>query len=456
MSHVLIQNEGELPMWGLRLLGLSEKSKDQIGQFGTGLKESIALLSRMDICPVIFSGTMRIEFSTQQLGGKSELCFRLSEDRDQFDMDKWHGLGMHPNFGHRDWNDPWMVFREILCNALDEGGKEGLHHDVVTQELEGVAGSTRVYIPVTPDILTAYASVHDKLLALSTYEIEMGLDNVGRALKKRKLPGLQIFHRGVWVQNSKKDSLYDYELDNLDLNESRSADWYFVNNRIARIIAEFTFRQAKTLLKTMLIDSKTDIYEAEVLHAAASQASVSISEPFVEAFFDMYGDKAVVTDNDKFYYERLDQRGHKPVIVTHSGLLELLKAAGVPGPIDVLSRDDRSYSNLVEASQGMKDVFNGVWGMFEKHELTEGKPKPGLVAFIPKNDTSSVVYGEYRSGICYINAEHSGSHWEVLACIEEIAHHVSGAHDYSAEFQMFLLKLAATFGGWSVVETLKE
>lgn len=452
MSHVLIQNEGELPIWGLRLLGLSEKTSDQIGQFGTGLKESIALLSRMDVCPVIFSGTMRIEFSTQQLGGKSELCFKLSEDRDQFCADKWHGLGMHPNFGHRDWTDPWMVFREILCNALDESGTDGLYHDVISQELEGVAGSTRVYIPCTPDILTAYAGVHEKLLALSDYEIEMSVSGVGRALKKRKRSSLQIFYRGVWVQEDKMDSMFDYEFDGLELNESRSADWYYVNSKMSRVISQFTVRQVKTLLKRMLIDSDTKFYEADVLHTAAQHATVRESEPFVEAFFDMYGDKAVVTDNDKFYYDRLDSRGHKPVVVTHNGLLELLKAAGVPGPIDVLSREERLYSNLIEAPQGMKDMFNGVWAMFAKHQLTEGKEKPGLMAFIPRNDTTETVYGEYRGGICYINAEHSGSPWETYACIEEIAHHISGAHDYSAEFQMFLLKIAASFGGWSITK----
>ena len=66
MSTILIQNPGELPIWGMRLLGLSNKNEDQIGKFGTGLKESIALLARMGQFPIIFSGTNRIDFSIQE------------------------------------------------------------------------------------------------------------------------------------------------------------------------------------------------------------------------------------------------------------------------------------------------------------------------------------------------------------------------------------------------------
>ena len=141
MSTILIQNPGELPIWGMRLLGLSNKNEDQIGKFGTGLKESIALLARMGQFPIIFSGTNRIDFSIQEFDDdQQEISFKMSEYRARFAAGMWHGLGIHPNFGQADWDDSWMVFRELVCNSLDEGGVEGLYHDVVSVDPEGVAG----------------------------------------------------------------------------------------------------------------------------------------------------------------------------------------------------------------------------------------------------------------------------------------------------------------------------
>ncbi|KKM64362.1 hypothetical protein LCGC14_1502220, partial [marine sediment metagenome] len=71
-GHVLIQNSGELPIWGLRLMGFSDKTADKIGRFGTGLKESIALLARLGLQPIIFSGELRVDFKVQLLDEQEE------------------------------------------------------------------------------------------------------------------------------------------------------------------------------------------------------------------------------------------------------------------------------------------------------------------------------------------------------------------------------------------------
>ena len=139
-GNIIIQNAGELPIWGMRLLGLSNKNSGQIGKFGTGLKESIALLARMGVSPIIFSGTCRIDFSTQSIDGQQELCFMLSEQRARFVENEWHGLGLHPNFGKSDWADPWMVFRELICNAIDESGSKVCITTSPTKSREGKKG----------------------------------------------------------------------------------------------------------------------------------------------------------------------------------------------------------------------------------------------------------------------------------------------------------------------------
>lgn len=451
MSNILIQNRGELPIWGMRLLGLSNKTSDQIGQFGTGLKESIALLARMDLYMVIYSGTCRIDFSTQSFDDQDELCFQLSEPRGRFAADEWHGLGIHPNFGKADWCDPWMMFREILCNALDESGVDSLHHDIVSTEPSGVVGATRVYVPVTPEILAAYATIHEKLLQLGDYEIEQVRTGSGRAIKKRNKKGVQIYYRDVWVmENEDHESLFDYDLDDLKLNESRSADWYDVNNKVAQLVAGYTVEQVVVLLDKLVVAKDETCYEQVVLATASMYANVEDSSNWVAAFAQVFGQDAVVTDNSKHFYERLDQTGHKPIIIEDDSLRKLLKKAGVPHAAVVLSHEQYDYKSVGQPDERLQSLFDDTWALFVRNDLIEGKTKPGLMTFLPRSGDSTVVFGQYKDGVCYINEEHAESLWERLACVEEIAHHVSGAHDHTSAFQIFLLKCAVAFAGLTV------
>ncbi len=441
MSHILIQNKGELPISGLRLLGLSNKTEEQIGQFGTGLKESLALLARLESLPIIYSGTCRMEFSVQELDGHQEICFRLSEQRERFSPDEWHGLGMHPNFGKADWDDAWMVLREIMCNALDESGQEDLFHDIVSGEPEGVEGATRVYIPNTQPLMKAYTTVHDRILLLGNFDTLVDHPSEGRIIAKREQKAAQIFHRGVWVQENKEhESIYDYDLTQLKLSESRHADWNSVEFRIGDLFQYFTVEMATEVLKTVLKDKK-EVYELEVFSRATYFMSVTIGENWMLAFENLFGENAVMTDNEKFFYDRLDQRGSRPIVVEHSSLREFLKKCGVKDALDVLTDDQKQYLKLENPSPAQQEVFDSVWDKFVAAGIHHGKEKPGLMVFKQRPGESTVVFGRYRNGVCHINMDCSGSTQERVACIEEIAHHVSEARDHSQEFQTYLVEI---------------
>lgn len=446
MSHVIVQNAGELPIWGMRLLGLSNKAEDQIGRFGTGLKESIALLARMDNLPIIFSGSCKIEFAVRCVDGQKEICFKLSEKRASFPAKRWHGLGIHPNFGQADWNDPWMVFREVICNALDESGTDNLYHDIVSTDPIGIGGSTRVYIPVNSDILTAYSTIHDKLLPIGAYEVELEIEGRGQVFAKKTKKDLQIFHRGVWVQEyPERPSLYDYELTDLPLNESRFADWYYVNERLAKMIVGFSIPQAKKLLITCIKDREIP-YECDVLSGCSCymRSDVDSARNWFEAFQEIWGENAVITDNDKFFYDRLNAAGKQPVVVTNSGVMDLLKSAGVPHAASILSRAQREYEVLENPNERQQEVFDEVWDKLESLNLTGGKSKPGLMVFRQRPGVSTIVFGEYRGGICHINMDYGGTKQERLACLEEIAHHITEQPDQSREFQNWLVEALDT------------
>ncbi len=444
MSYVMIQNSGEVPIWGIRLMGFSNKTADKIGRFGTGLKESIALLARLGLQPIIFSGELRMDFKVELLDGQEEICFKLSEERGRFAADVWHGLGIHPNLGRHDWDDPWMIFREVVCNALDESGKDNLFHDVCHHEPVGVVGATRFYIPATKAIVEAYGTIEDKLLPLGHYEVETEITGTGRAIKNRKKNKLQVFHRGVWIQENTCESLFDYEIDDLKLNESRSADWYTINTEVSKLVAYYTQPQAQALLHAMLKEKKTDLYEADVVQNASYYVDLD-TQSWSHAFYSIFGENAVLTDDNQLYYDKLKKIGKDPVVVIRSGLRALLRAAGVSTVDQVLTREQRDWESIADPSEATQDVFDGVWNRLVLTGRTFGAEKPELRIFTEAPGKSGITFGSYTKGRVYLNESIVGSKMERRACLEELAHHISESGDETREFQTFLLELADHF-----------
>lgn len=449
MTNILIQNRGELPIWGLRLLGLSNKREDQIGRFGTGLKESIALLCRMGAFPVIYSGECRIEFTVLSPDGQEEIHFLLGEPRASFEAGKWYGLGIHPNFGKADWQDPWMIFREIFCNALDEGGTEFLYHDISPVDPSGMKGSTRFYLPMHKELLKAYTEIEDRLLMLSNRQpLFTDPKGMGKIYAKKSKKVLQIFHRGVWVQEGPEvESLFDYDLDDLKLSESRTCDWHTVNMALAYQLLRFPCE----LLQPVIEKGRTCAHYYEVMSVLPKVRgiiSVESGKNWFKAFVELYGDNAVACPNDRFAVERVEARGRNPVVIEDPDLFRVLISAGVPDSSKLITTEDELYETVTDPTPLAQSKFDEIWGVFERLQLTNGKPKPKLRQFVPRATRESTLKaGRYNNRVCYINREIMGTPLEHAACIEEIAHHVSGASDYTPNFQAFLLRMLTDLTG---------
>jgi len=197
-----------LPLDGIRLLGESSKNHDQIGMFGTGLKETIALCFRLGIGLTICSGESVVSFDTKTTR------FRNQDTKEiVYNCGGSFPMNITTNFGKQDWNSEWQVLREIFSNAYDEGG---LHHDIV-DVVEPISGCTRVYLEGTFDLLDEYSRIEKKLLFLTKrnplYECKYGK-------VYRKTSGV-VYKKGVWVHED-PNLLFDYELTSVELNESRS------------------------------------------------------------------------------------------------------------------------------------------------------------------------------------------------------------------------------------------
>jgi hypothetical protein len=74
MKYLKIQNNGELDIRLIALMGGTTKSNDEfkIGQFGTGLKYTLAYLYRNNLAFKIFVGEqeVKVHIETEDIGGE--------------------------------------------------------------------------------------------------------------------------------------------------------------------------------------------------------------------------------------------------------------------------------------------------------------------------------------------------------------------------------------------------
>src|SRR6185312_2743617 len=140
MKYLKIQNDGELDIRLVALMGGTTKSKDKfkIGQFGTGLKYTLAFLFRNNIDFKIMVGTEEVKISLEKELIKDEVFEIICINGNRTSITTKMG---------EDWF-AWMIVRELWCNALDEGG--AIREE--TEIIEGEAGKTTFYIQIDMQI----------------------------------------------------------------------------------------------------------------------------------------------------------------------------------------------------------------------------------------------------------------------------------------------------------------
>src|SRR6185437_160750 len=99
----------------ISLIGVNVKENDSaIGFFGTGLKYAIACLARWGESLTIQSGPAEFTFCAEETKVRGK-TFGVLVMRSKVDYLR---LGFTTELGKR-W-EPWMVYRELWCNAHDE------------------------------------------------------------------------------------------------------------------------------------------------------------------------------------------------------------------------------------------------------------------------------------------------------------------------------------------------
>ena len=476
-AYLKIENPGVVPADAITTLGVSmadtSKTLGVIGQFGSGSKHSIALLLRNELAPIVYAGTLRLEFSTRpQVVSDSQATKHFERVMVKYggvdpvtgsSRSSTEDLGFVLEFGKLDWDDISMALREFVSNAIDRSIRETGNWSDVSIEVVGdnqvraKAGSTRVFIPLTPEVLQFHNDIGKWFLHFSEPE------SLGRAILPKKNRNLGdrkaavIYRRGVRVrefESSDTESLFDYNLSDLKIDESRKASDWDVKHHAGKALANADTENLAILFDRLLNSDRPawefgfDLYALQPSYGEGAEVIARREKAWQIAFSSIAGDDAVLTG--KGSANQLERKGYKAVVAPEN-LISAASVYGVQTATKALSADELSGREIGDPTPDAQAAVDYIWGRIEQIGLTNGKEKPSVRSFHSILDAGVMLNGYYRDGVVYIHRDlgssvdgHAAlSDRLVKVAMEEVAHYVTnGATDNSRDFQDYLLEVA--------------
>jgi len=248
MKLLRIVNQGLIDPQALSLLGASTKRGDEakIGMFGSGNKYALAYFLRNGSVEV-YSGTKKvpIEVRTEIFREKEFGVVYINNERTSITTE----FGMEWKF--------WQATREIYSNALDEGGAT----IALVDKMNPKEGETHFYIATNQDDIQSFVEEFD--MYFNDKRKPLFSNHIGTIYEKSVSKNLVLYRKGIRCYDSPKRSIFDYNIDNIRINESRTiAYWWEVDEKVWSLIFSCTNEIMIERLLRNIFDG--DLYEGEI------------------------------------------------------------------------------------------------------------------------------------------------------------------------------------------------
>lgn len=226
MPKLVFSNPGEIDVRLITTMGVNAKPQGgAIGYFGTGLKYAIAGTLRLGGRITIWSGLTRLSFRAkrEEIRGKE---FEIVHMTTTAWSDEWRDipLAFTLDLG-KDWQ-PWMLYRELWCNCMDEKGMVGLG------EASPAEGWTTVEVECE-ELLAAHANRREwQLWSQPIWS--------GQELELHPAGGPKgVFYKGIRVMELDEPGPYTLNFTGeMKLSEDRTLDYFNVFPKMTNIMAE--------------------------------------------------------------------------------------------------------------------------------------------------------------------------------------------------------------------------
>lgn len=296
MKYLKIQNSGELDIRLVALMGGTTKSKDKfkIGQFGTGLKYTLAYLYRNNIDFKIFSGTEEINIGLQ-IEKINDIDFEII-------CINGNRTSITTQMGQQ-WT-AWMIIRELWCNALDEG--QPFKAVVTETELIGEGNKTSFYLQLTPEMQLVLDEWNNYFIQ---NQVPISENDKYAIYINNKETNLRLYKHGVLIYShpSEQKSLFCYDVKSAEINELREFKGY-VSYEIYKAL-ESPSKEAVSYFLNHITDK----------HYEGSELDYDWFSSFGDIWREAVGDNKISKSGDSGYYN--DQG----IAVDFSNVIELPK-----------------------------------------------------------------------------------------------------------------------------------
>lgn len=487
-KYLKIENPGVCPEEGFILLGASSKSGSKspycIGQFGSGNKHAAGVLLRAELPPVVFCSNHKLTFTTER-GVMSAVEGRFIYDRIVIQ----HGgrdetgrsrsgrepLSQTSNYGVIDWEDIEMALREYVSNAIDAtinyNELKGVQHKypfvgveiaiVDESEVKAKKGFTRVFVPLSSD-----KSMHKHEEAITKF-----YENIGKwflhfsepwSINSAVLPKKNrnigtgktavIYRRGVRVREIAHyygESLFDYNLNNIRVDESRNIDDYVACSAAAKAMSNAEPDKLACWLKSFespvrYWEHGFEGYNLRAQYDDTAEITAAREKNWATAA-KAIGDNVVVCAKGA-PKQTLGHKGYK-VLEVPEAVAQAAGQFGLDTPEKVLTTDERDGRVICEATPDATECCLLLWEKIVAAGMHANKDMPIVQCFRTIMSGGSQCLGFQRGNTVYVSESIAKGMSKELqqTMLEEIAHYITGALDETRDLQDWAFGAAIAF-----------
>lgn len=479
-TYLKIENPGVCPTEGFILLGATSKrladndSPYTIGQFGSGNKHALNVLLRAKLYPVVFCGNHKLEFGTKpgrmkalegETGYNRVVVKHGGTDEDGASVTYTEELSQTDEYGILDWSHLGMAFREFVSNAIDAAiavNREtngtvkwpwtGVKVELVPEEkVRAKRGWTRVFVPAdNEEVIRFYANLGKWFLHSSEPE------SITQAILTKKARNLDtqcqtavIYRRGVRVREIDQyatESLFDYNLNDLRVDESRNVDDYQCRQASARAMAKASPEILAMWLRSFrngrsYWEHQFGGYELKPQWGENAEDVAARKANWNKAL-ELVGDSVVLATKDG-PVQTLARKGYDALEVPET-VVRAAEEYDCATPSKILSADELSGMESFDPTPDAVAALDWVWERVDRAGMSDGKAKPPLRCFRKVMNGGTVVQGFLRDGVVHVNEDlATGNSVELRQTVlEEVAHYLTGSKDETRDLQDWAFKLA--------------
>ena len=419
-QYLEIKSFGEIDVQAFTLIGASTKKGDstKIGMYGSGNKYSIATLLNQGIDFKVFSGEDEIVFTTKD---------QMFRDQD-FKVILVNGVetSLTTTMGGDDWKSAFAPIREIYSNALDEDSDATIKK---ASEFSAEKGYTKFYIELTEDVDHFYKNIH--LYFCNTNPKVLFSNSHGSMFSNTDDGNTRVFRKGILSHyDIKNKSLLHYNLDNIEINESRVVKYIWqIDYKLAILWKSCTNEELISTLLFRLNGSNNGFLE--------HKTEWSESEQFSTAWYSVCSGKKFAPVE---YLEMFSEEDLRNAYLLPMKLLKPLKEQFTD--LQVLGMTSKTDSNfvIVKPNQILIDKVIDAMSKLNSTRYTHRFDNPQIeyVKFFNQG-----TLGLADDNKIYLSTKLDSYSVDEIAkiIIEENEHNITGFEDETRSFQNHLFSL---------------